>query len=249
MAQTPFSNAIVKLQSGGDIPLLEVPWFKNQVMMWSGKHSFYSNDYFIVFSSPNKCPSSMSFSYAYPSERGGSKNPREFLKSDNKFGEVPILKECNDYLLKQINDLPGEIKEKCKCSKVLQTTKHANSKNDDSIWESLDDNVLFNHELIFRFNINSKTTKEPIFFSIGTNNAGIYDIYGNKLCAYDIPFKLEFNLNYLRKIKEKTYSIYCVNKMKGQIDLSNLAFSFISSDLIGEINIKFENGEQYDLKK
>ena len=43
-AQTPFSNAIVKLQDGGDIPLLDLPWFKNQVPIWSGKHSFYSND-------------------------------------------------------------------------------------------------------------------------------------------------------------------------------------------------------------
>jgi hypothetical protein len=248
-SQTPFSNAILKLQDGSDMPLLEVPWFKNQVTMWSGKHSFYSNDYFIVYSAPKSCPSSMSFSYAYATERGGAKNPREFLKTDKKYGEVETLKQCNTYLQKQIIDLSDDIKEKCKCKKVMQTIKHASNKNDDSIWESLDDEILSNHELIFRFNISSLNQKEPILFSLGSNNAGIYDVRGNKLCSYEIPIKLEFNMNYLKKIRENNYKISCTNDLNGTMELSKLNFSFLQGDLIGEIRINFSNGEQYVIKK
>ena len=102
-AQTPFSNAIVKLQSGGDIPLVELPWFKNQINIWSGKHSFNSNDYWIIYSSPNGCPSSMSFSYAYAPERGGAKNPREWLKDQKEYGDLALLNECNSFISKKIN--------------------------------------------------------------------------------------------------------------------------------------------------
>jgi len=248
-AQTPFSNAIVKLQDGGDIPLLDLPWFKNQVPIWSGKHSFYSNDYFQIFSSPKSCPTAMSFSYAYPTERGGAKDPKEFLKSDKSYGEVAILKECNDYLLKQINDLSDDVKKRCKCKKVLQTIKHASKKTDDSIWESLDDEILFTHEVIFRFNILSNGEKLPVLLTIGTNTAGIYGISGNQLCSYSIPIKLEFNSSYMKKISQKPYPITCVNNLSGSLDLSKLSFSFLSGDLVGEVQLKFDNGESYVIKK
>ena len=145
--------------------------------------------------------------------------------------------------------MSDDVKKRCKCKKILQTIKHASKKTDDSIWESLDDEILFTHEMIFRFNILFNNEKLPVLVTLGTDTAGVYGISGNRLCSYSIPIKLEFNSSYMKKITQSPYPITCVNNLRGSLDLSKLSFSFLSGDLVGEVLLKFDNGENYVIKK
>jgi hypothetical protein len=149
-AHAQFEAVYVTMESGEEIPLTELPWFRHAYFIWGvAPQKFHADDGdWIVYAPPKFCPSTYYFWVLWGQGENQSKkieNEKERSKSN-----------CSDTQVgKWLSDLP-EIKQMCKCKLILQTTNVLDKNNKKIKWKSHDDSILKNENLTLRFDLIDK---------------------------------------------------------------------------------------------
>jgi hypothetical protein len=244
-AHAQFEAVYVTMESGEEIPLTELPWFRHAYFIWGvAPQKFHADDGdWIVYAPPKFCPSAYDFWVLW----GQGENQSKKIENEKE----RTKRKCSDTQVgKWLSDLP-EIKQICKCKLILQTTNVLDKNNKIIKWKSHDDSILKNENLTLRFDLIDKKEKLPIVISLGSFDSRIYSFRGDKLCEMDayIPksFDPKFNL-ILDYFSKPPFPIKCINNLSGKIDFNKMSWNILSNKFSGTIKINFDNGERYEIK-
>ena len=236
-----FDKVIVKMQSGSEVLLTDLPWFKFALNISEGqwKNRASISDW-IIASPPSFCP------YANQYKLDWSGNIGNFKKQ--------TVEQCSKNQRMKLEGLPKEIINLCDCKIVLETVSRV--QNDKVIWQSLDDELLNLDEFKFRRSLVGPKGELPVMFSVGSSSSGIYNFNGDKLCTFNgvassENFKASSTLdkiNSLLKVGDKPLPISCFENMHGEIDISKVHYSVFRSNILGDIYLNLNNGEKYVIK-
>jgi hypothetical protein len=224
------------MQSGETIPIMELPWFKFQFHVYESKWKGQATTAdWAIYAPPKSCVFSSYFQLNW--QYGLSPNDLDKLKSNCDSGQQSRFKKLN-----------LEDPKNCSCSLVLRT-KEKSFFGSKSVWDSYDDELLKNDEFKIFAQLKDKSgNMTPIIFSLGSHESGLYSADGQRICRYSK--KIEASGAY--KIINKFFSeidqpvpISCVGESNGLLLLDKVSYSLIRSKLVGDIDLKFENGENY----
>ena len=235
-----FDKVTVKLQSGEEVQLSELPWFKFAINISHGpyKDRATTADWLIV-APPQFCP----YTNGYRVQWDGPISQHRQSTIDN----------CSRRMKGVLDGMPSEVASLCECKVILESQTNSNS--DKVIWNSLDDNILNSDEFKMRRNLKGPKGEIPIMLSIGGTNSGIYDFKGNKLCVYNgkrtntsQDGSALTKIERLLRVSDKPIPVACFGSMSGEMDISQISYSTFRSKVIGDITLKFQNGESYVIK-
>jgi len=237
-AFSQFDKVIVKMQSGTEVQLTDLPWFKLALNIshseWKDRATTAD---WIIASPPPFCPYGNNF--------------RLVWNGDINTFKKQTVEQCSITQRKKLNGLPKEVISLCDCKIVLETVSRV--QNNRVIWQSLDDEILKSDEYKFRRTLVGPKGEIPVIFSVGSTNSGIYKFDGDKLCSFNGAASSDnFNassavdkINLLLKASGRPIPILCFEIMHGEIDISKVYFSMFRSKVLGDIYLNLNNGEKY----
>jgi hypothetical protein len=235
-----FDKVIVKMQSGSEVQLTELPWFKFALNISNGqwKNRATTADW-IVAAPPPFCPYGNSYKLVWKGDVNAFKNES--------------VDQCSSVQREKLAGLPSEINKLCNCKIILETVSRV--ENNKTIWRSLDDETLKSEEFKFRRTLVGPKGELPVIFSVGSANAGIYNFSGDKLCTFNgvnsdtnKASRALDQINSILKVGDKPRPILCFENMHGEIDISKVYYSAFSSKILGDIYLNLNNGEKYVVK-
>ena len=232
-----FDKVFVKMQSGSEVQLNELPWFKLAINISHGqwKDRATTADW-IIASPPPFCPYGNQYKLVWKGEISAFKNE--------------AVEQCSKRQREKLEGLPKEVANLCECKIVLETVQRV--QNDKVVWKSFDDELLKSDEFKFRRTLVGPKGDLPVIFSVGSVNAGIYNFSGDKLCTFN-GASLDSNkassaldqMKSILKVGDKPIPISCFENMHGEIDISKVYFSAFRSKILGDIYLNLNNGEKY----
>lgn len=238
-AQADFTKVIVKMQSGETIPIMELPWFKFQFHVYESqwKNQASTADW-AIYAPPKSCILSSYFRLNWQS--GLSSSDLKQLKSNCDAGQQSKFK-----------NLSLEDTQNCSCNLILRTEEKSffGSK---SVWVSHDDTLLKSDEFkLFAQLIDKSGNTTPIILSLGSHDSGLYSVDGQRICRYSKKIEASGAYKMITKFISEIDTpipISCIGESNGLLLLNKVSYSLIRSKLVGDIDLKFENGENYVIK-
>jgi hypothetical protein len=228
------------MQSGSEVQLTELPWFKLAMNISHGqwKDRATTADW-IIASPPPFCPNGSQYKLVWKGEISAFKKE--------------TIELCSKFQREKLDGLPKEVGNSCECKIVLETVQRV--QNDKVVWKSFDDELLKSDEFKFRRTLVGPKGDLPVIFSVGSVDAGIYNFSGDKLCKFNgvgsntnkTSSALD-QINSILKVGDKPLPIVCFENMHGEIDISKVYYSAFRSKILGDIYLNLNNGEKYVVK-
>jgi hypothetical protein len=235
-----FDKIVVKMQSGAEVRLIDLPWFQFALNISNGqwKDRATTADW-IVAAPPPFCPYGNFYKLVWKGDVNAFKNES--------------VDKCSSQQREKLAGLPSEINNLCNCKIILETVSRV--ENNKTTWRSLDDETLKSEEAKFRGTLIGTKGELPVLFSVGSINSGIYNFSGEKLCSFNGVTTQTIKgsstlekMNSFFKVSGRPFPIMCFENMPGEIDFSNLHYNAFRSKIDGDLHLNFNNGEKYVVK-
>jgi hypothetical protein len=139
----------------------------------------------------------------------------------------------------------------CNCAIVLRTESRKSLFGGRSVWVSHNDGILLSDELKLFAKINDQNKSTPVILSFGSSTSGIYGIDGTRLCQYSNYFPVDGAYTTIRRMLsdiEKPIPIICIGGSAGILDISKISYSILRTKMTGDIVMKLNSGERYEIK-
>lgn len=235
-AQADFTKVIVKMQSGETVPIMDLPWFKFQFHVYESKWKDQATTAdWAIYSPPKSCVLGSFFQLNW--QNGLSHNDLDKIKS-----------RCDSLQQSKLKNLNLEDKKNCSCNLILRT-KEKSLFGSKSVWVSLDDDILKSDEFKLFAQLKDKSgNSTPIILSLGSQDSGLYNLDGQRICRYSKKIEASGAYNMITQFLseiDKPVSISCIGESNGFLLLDKVSYSLIRSKIVGDIDLKFENGENY----